>query len=985
MQNDENLAKVQHALRIAEDHGDDARKADLRENVGDVYLKADNTEQALVYFQKIRNSAKWHSFRTTDKARIWHKMALAHDGRGDLEPALRLAMQAERALDREGDSPLLGKIYSLAGRLNRKLGNHRDALAYSLRALYLLRNSPENREIADVQLTTGSIFLRQGNFDEAVRYFQDSLSTSRRIDDEQGKARANNNLGVAYKNLCQWDNATRSLNRAIKIDHHFGNYLGVALRSLNLGIIHYHLGEWSAASAKIEKSVQMSRAVGDSLGVTRCSLALARMARNGRRWTEAKNYATEALRLSSRHRNRRETAASFEELGAWYFDRGQFETARTFFHKSLGIARDISDRNDHIAEVNRRLSELESIWGNPVAGEKHARDALHMAIRIRDKRLVGLALRALALACRRGGEIKKGARYAGRSVRILESIGIPFELGRSLIEKSIASGMLDDFGTARSDLTRAEAIFRRFSADTYSCRVLIEFARLKIRSDRVEDGLVLLHKAEKLIDRERNTDEAREIARLRSSIEERFVEYSQGSNNRFLLLNGGSAGGLRTIDSVLEPLGADRGFLFVRKGDREWQVGECRNIDQEEAAAILERTKKRWNTNGKTSPVVSFGRNVTNSIPSYMVVPGSGGSAPGIYVDRMLSGGRVNFTRRDLNFLVGAVGSLQLPGMGTADDSRDRFGGVISRNKKMLDILAMLRKLSGMHITILIQGETGTGKGLLAYEISKGYPGPFVTINCADISETILESELFGHVKSAFTGAHCAKKGLFEVADGGTVFIDEIDKTSRNFQEKLLRVVDRQEFKPVGSVNVKKVECRIVCASNKDLRREVEKKTFLQDLYYRLKVISIHLPPLRERREDIPILTEHFRGSFLEQLKKNGIAFSLEVIDLFSRYSWPGNIRDLENEIERAVALASPGVQVEVDDLSDELVTFASGGIAVPQAGEKPLARVVEEVEEKMIRNALEKCGGNKSQAARMLGITRKGLRNKIQRYNIDM
>jgi tetratricopeptide (TPR) repeat protein len=185
MVDDDNLAKVQRALRLAETDGDDSRKADLRENVGDVYLNADNCDQALVYYQKIRSSRKWHSFDTEEKARIWHKMALAHDGKGDLEQALRLATQAERALDREGDSPLLGKIYSLAGRLNRKLGNHRDALAYSLRALILLRNSPENREIADVQLTAGSIFLRQGKFDEAVRYFQDSLSTYRRIDDEQ--------------------------------------------------------------------------------------------------------------------------------------------------------------------------------------------------------------------------------------------------------------------------------------------------------------------------------------------------------------------------------------------------------------------------------------------------------------------------------------------------------------------------------------------------------------------------------------------------------------------------------------------------------------------------------------------------------------------------------------------------------------------------------------------------------------------------------
>ncbi len=991
MGRDDTLQKIRAALRLESSEGEE--RTDLREDVGDVYLDTDQFDQALLYFRKIRDSGRWRLLDNRGRARIWYKMARAHDGRGELEAALRLSRQAEKSIAGDEEDPrLLGKVYSLAARVSRKLGDHRAALAYSLRALFLLRFSPENEEIAAVQLTAGSTFLRQGDFREAVRYFQDALSTYRRIDDPQGKAKAQNNLGVAYKNLCQWNNATTALRHALRIDKEYGNYSGVALRSLNIGIIHYHRGEWHAATEKIEKSLHMSRAVGDALGISRSSLALARLARHQRRWDEAKEYAGEALRLSSEQGNRREAAAAHEEMGAWYFDRGQYETARSFYRKALSFAMTISDRNDHIVEVTRRLSELESEAGSPGEGEKLARESLRMAIAMRDKRLVGLAFRALALACRKGGDFKKASRYAGRSVRLLDAIGIPFELARSLVEKASISVVLDDIGSARSDLTRAEGLFPRFFADRYSCRVLIEFARLKIRADRVEDALVLLHKAERFLEKGRITEEEGEIEKLRRRVEARFVECSRGSSNRFLLLGEARPGLTRSLDGLLGPLAADGGFLFAKSGS-EWKILDRRNLDASEAIAVLADADRVWKREGGARPAIFLSGGRADGLRSRMIVPGDGEESPGVYVERILSSDKPLFTRRDLNFLVGvsallapAAGPPAAPKSGQAPPPGGtcRFGGVVTASPRMLDILDMLRKLSGSHVTILIQGETGTGKGLLAYEISRGYPGPFVTINCADITETILESELFGHVKSAFTGAHSSKKGLFEVADGGTVFIDEIDKTSRKFQEKLLRVVDRQEFKPVGSVHVKKVDCRIVCASNRDLGERVREGRFLADLFYRLKVISIHLPPLRERREDIPLLAEHFLQRFLDRLGKSDIELSDDVIELLSRYDWPGNVRDLENEIERAVALASPGEIIGVDSFSDEVTSSRRELPAIPVAGEKPLADVVAEVEGEMIRDALERCGGNKSMAARLLGLTRKGLRNKIRRYRIE-
>jgi len=988
MRSDDNLDRVREALERAEADGDAQKETALVESLGDIYLSSDNYEQALAQYKKVSESRHWHAFPPVAQARLCYKTARTHLGMGELERALRLVSKAERLMD-QGDEPLLlGKIYALSGQINRRIGNHRDALAFSLRALDVLRHTPENREIASVQLTCGSIFLRQGDFSEAVRYFQDSLATYRRIQDEEGIAKAYNNLGVAYKNLCQWDSAEQSLGRAIEIDRRLGNYAGVALRSLNLGLIQFQRGDWEGSARRTEESLRMSRGVKDSMGVTLCSLALARIARHRRQWDRANRHAMEALRLSRNHGGKREIAAAFEEIGAWYFGRGQLRTAAAFFKKSLAVARGISEKSDHEADVNRRLSELATAEGRIAEAIDHGKRALKVAVAIRDRRLIGLGLRSLAAACRAAGKTKRASFYANRSVQIFDRAGIPFEMGRSLLESATIAQLNDDFGTARSQLAQAETVFLKLGADAYSCRVLIEFACMKIRSDRIEDSLVLLQKAERFLDPLLPGEDAERIYRLKRSIEDRFVECSLSAANRFLAFRESLQSRTGILGWIVRQLGADCGFLFLRVGSGKFEVAELHNLDKGEAVRRLAHMRERSSEEGRIAPAVSLGGSLDRSTNSFLVAPMGAMGDAGIYVERTVGSPLGLFSRRDLNFLVGVARGLDPsdPRVSSsfAGTETGGFEGVITRSKKMLDIVGMLRKLAGLNATILLQGETGTGKGLLAYELSKENPEPFVTINCADLTETILESELFGHVKSAFTGASTSKKGLFEVADGGTVFIDEIDKTSRRFQEKLLRVVDRREFKPVGSVMVKRVDCRIVCASNRDLLEEVEKRRFLKDLYYRLRVVSIQIPPLRERQEDIPPLVDHFLKLHSSAMCKEGVRFSEETVNLFSRYHWPGNVRDLENEVERAVALASPYETIGVSALSDELIAFSRLGVTTPVTGEKKLARMVEELEERVIREALKQSGGNKSETARRLGLTRKGLRNKIVRFGLE-
>jgi Nif-specific regulatory protein len=288
---------------------------------------------------------------------------------------------------------------------------------------------------------------------------------------------------------------------------------------------------------------------------------------------------------------------------------------------------------------------------------------------------------------------------------------------------------------------------------------------------------------------------------------------------------------------------------------------------------------------------------------------------------------------------------------------------------------------------VLIQGETGTGKELIAKVIHYNGPlkdKPFVAENCGALSENLLESELFGHVKGAFTGAVADKKGLFELANGGTIFLDEIGEMPATMQVKLLRVLEERQLRPVGGSQYRKVDVRLIASTNRVLEEEVKKGSFREDLFYRVNVFPITLPPLRERRGDIPLLADHFLKKHAKKLNRPAARLTPPALDLLSQYNWPGNVRELENEIERALTLAGRKGEIRAEYLS-ERITASSEKRLSNQETDGTLQEVTERIEQKMVLEALHKSNGNRSQAARILGLTRQGLLNKITRYNIKL
>jgi len=323
---------------------------------------------------------------------------------------------------------------------------------------------------------------------------------------------------------------------------------------------------------------------------------------------------------------------------------------------------------------------------------------------------------------------------------------------------------------------------------------------------------------------------------------------------------------------------------------------------------------------------------------------------------------------------------------------RDRyhFGNIIGQSPKMMALYDLLEKVSPTKTNILIAGESGTGKELVAKAIhynSIRKEKPFVTLNCGAIPESLIESELFGHMKGAFTDAIATKKGLFEVADEGTIFLDEISELPLLMQVKLLRVLQDKEFKRVGGTEDIRVDVRIISATNKDLEEAVKEKHFREDLFYRLNVIQIKLPPLRDRKEDIPILAGHFLKKYSEELNKNILKTSPEALQILLNYEYPGNVRELQNIIERAVALES-GQELTVHNLSSylseqPLLRKGPIDIEIPNEG-IDLEKMVEDLERTLLLKALDKTKGIKKKAAELLRINFRSMRYRLEKYGLN-
>ncbi len=362
------------------------------------------------------------------------------------------------------------------------------------------------------------------------------------------------------------------------------------------------------------------------------------------------------------------------------------------------------------------------------------------------------------------------------------------------------------------------------------------------------------------------------------------------------------------------------------------------------------------------------------------------GKAPSIALDAMREGASAFFTYplpvNSLKEMVLKIDKLNMDRRETGELEKNlrekyRLDGIVGRNIRILDIFNFVRRIGPYYKTITIAGETGTGKELVARAIHSSSPvsgKPFIAFNCGGLVEDLVESELFGHKKGAFTGAVTDKAGLFETAGEGTLFLDEVADMPLKVQPHLLRVLESGEYRRLGSNRPRKAYCRIVAASNRDLGTEVKKGRFREDLYYRLSAISLKIPPLRERKDDIPLLFRHFLDEFNKRTDRGVKGISREAQELLLSHDWPGNVRELKNAVERAAMLTDDDFIRPAD-----LFTSDSG----PKCALSTRVATLNSVIKEHIGKALETCGGNRTRASRLLGISRRALIRKIEKYSL--
>lgn len=464
------------------------------------------------------------------------------------------------------------------------------------------------------------------------------------------------------------------------------------------------------------------------------------------------------------------------------------------------------------------------------------------------------------------------------------------------------------------------------------------------------------------------------------------------------------------VDLAIQHLHAERGVIFLKdpKGDlyptaaRSLYPDELVDVQKVALSVVQHAVAERdgiTSNNAQTDPRFTSDSAVHYNILSLMCMPLLHGSGVlGVfYLDHGSRPGA--FTERDHSFMK-AFASLASTAIFTAQEresyrmentylrhkvSADQaFPEIISNSAKMISILETVELVAASNVAVLIAGESGTGKELIAQAIhfkSARRDQKFITQNCASLPETLLESELFGYKKGAYTGATHDKPGLFEVADGGTLLLDEIGDLSLSSQAKILRALQEGEIRRIGDSKSRRVDVRIISATNKDLQDQIQKGLFREDLFYRLNVVTVKLPPLRERKEDIPLLARHFLSLFAGRMGRRSVGFDKDALDFLKVYNWPGNVRQLKNEMERLAIVLGEGEMVIPAHLSEVIQQAA---ILSGSSHGARLKDSLDTIQRKMVLEALQKYRWNKTRAAEDLGITRRGLIKMIERYELD-
>jgi transcriptional regulator with GAF, ATPase, and Fis domain len=942
---------------------------------------------------------------------------------------------AQRELDGLDEKEFVGSeieqgLYlSLKADCLNSAARYRDALDLALRGAKLLADFPVNRRFGRVQLVLSKAYASLGDLKNAEIRARDALAAYRRAGDADGQVTALCDLGRIAFIRCDYATASEFLHDAIQLVPDSPRRL--AQMTSNLGRIRILLGQWTQAELDLSSAIKYNQEHHEELSEALNLLSLGYLSIRRREFSQASRLLDRSNVLITRLELKRERVIYLEYAGELALERGDYLRAKNIFSEAYQQGRLLAPESSLVSQSARRLAEAELALDNVEEAMKYGQKALDLALQIGEKAEVAMAHVAIARTFAFRREFSDAIEHAGLAVDLAREVGDPVDLARTLLvlaEIRMSSGS-EEVEAIRSSLDEASRIFRRLKLDFWQAEADFRSGVFACQRGDLARGFRKLSRAEKTFAALDERAKVKAVNQFLHTLSDQAIALAVSEENSYKVFGNFISPAeildlkVGQIDEVMRILltktSSCRAVIYspdleanpiiascelssaqIRKFAGGFQPLIGQEISETGPTLLLDTRRDPYiNALFPETPEV---------IASVVVVPFmmADRCMRYLYLDKLSTDGGLNpFNQAELNFAVGfsdiiAFKAAELQKMRLLEDNRRlkaqlqkqaAFPNLITQSSKLLEMLAQIRQVIDSNISITIEGETGSGKDILARAIhynSMRRNKRFISVNCAALPETLLESELFGYRRGAFTGADRDKSGLFEEADGGTFFLDEVADMPLSIQAKVLRVLEEKELVRLGETVPRKVDVRILSATNKDLKEQMAKGLFRQDLYYRLSALSYALPPLRERKEDIPLLVNHF----LEGTSKR---ISPEVMKSLVTYDWPGNVRELENEIKKLVLLAGDNEEISLDVLSDKIVGTVRTAVAVPVPDSSSddvtfdatysLYDYLAFWEKRFIMKSLKDNRGVKKHAAAALNIPESTLRLKIKQYDIDL
>ena len=901
-------------------------------------------------------------------SRLRVQIGLAHNYTGDHPKAIAILQSALRDYADSGDDARLGRTYAALARVYRSISEFPIARDHAQRALEHFRLAADWRGLTESYFAIGLADIQEGLYESGLENLNQALKLV-------GDRPAAFVLGRIYANMAGacWflkrpHEGIGYLEKAIKYYERTEHKANAADGYNNLGINQILIGQWKRAQESLERALSLASEIdqrGAKIPMILDSLGELHMLRGD--LDEARAYLQRAVSLATENGNKWYGGQALRTLGRCYLAMKDDSRALALGREALGLAEEIGDRQA-ICESRLILAEAHLLRGNlGEASNELAKVSAETTDSAQDLGFTGEAQRLAGTLSMLQSEPVAAAQHFGSSVSIFDMLGDRYRAARSHYE-----------------LGRAYAETQPRRAQEHLSRALNTFRELGARLDlsRAEEALVSIDRTAP----ERSQEESALTQLL-------TLRLAEAVASRELLL--------RELAAVMsQESGARR--VLISETDEENQphvviAHGYTPAESSQLAAELEHldSEAAREQYAKKHDCAVFSLRSANSAPvTILISPRNRAKLPGGLSFEPL------FRVVELGMEVCALRSATHKG--ASSDQPDEMAGAsllpgfIHSSPAMTRLVEEVHKIRSSDVTVLVTGESGTGKELVAraiHAISARRSKVFVPFNCTAVPKELTEGYLFGYRRGAFTGAVTDSPGVIRTAVGGTLFLDEVGDLPLDVQPKLLRFLQEGEIQPLGEQRPTKVDVRIIAATNTDLEEMVAQGRFREDLYYRLNVIRLRVPPLRERRSEIPTIVNYYINHYSARFGRKEIQIQPQAVDLLMVNDWPGNVRQLCNEIQRIVARSEDGTVITPEQLSPELqrtsspalpTTSVSAVASLPGAGRVTLADALAEVERRMISESLKRHGGNISRAARELGLTRRGLYLKLERYEIS-